>query len=191
MTQIFFSLVIGCLLLGVMLYWFLQGDISNKVELPDARNALGRLQSQFLPVSLVDRILDYNDFVFVDKLQEPSILHSLETERTAIAAYWLRHTRQQVKLLMTFYVKSARHNAKLAAPLEFNLAFNYFFFLMACNALQGLIWLRGPFYALKVARCTMMVATRFCAVSEKILAIAEAQGANMQEASGHRWTSGG
>ncbi|MFZ0638673.1 MAG: hypothetical protein WAM59_03150, partial [Candidatus Acidiferrales bacterium] len=71
MTQIIFALVIGCLLLGVMLYWFLQGDVSNKVDLSEARNALGRLQSKFLPLSLVDRILDYDDFVFVDKLQEP------------------------------------------------------------------------------------------------------------------------
>ncbi|MFZ0923172.1 MAG: hypothetical protein WA020_08910 [Candidatus Acidiferrales bacterium] len=191
MTQIIFALVIGCLLLGVMLYWFLQGDVSNKVDLSEARNALGRLQSKFLPLSLVDRILDYDDFVFVDKLQEPDILRLLETERKMIAAYWLRHTRQQVRLLMTFYVKSARHNAKLAAALEFNLAFNYCFFLMACNALQGLIWLRGPFHALKVARCTMLVTARLCAASEKILTIAEAQGANMQEASGHRSPAGG
>ncbi|MFZ3245747.1 MAG: hypothetical protein WA185_11785 [Candidatus Acidiferrales bacterium] len=182
MMEIIFPIAIGCLLLAVMSYWFLQGDVSNKVDLSEARAALGCLQSKFLPLNLVDRILDSNDFAFVNEQTEPDILQLLESERKAIATYWLCHTRQQVKLLMTFYVKSARHNTKLAAALEFNLAVNYFAFLATCNALRGLIWLRGPFQALKVARCTMIVAARFCAVSEEILAGAEAHHANMQEA---------
>ncbi len=189
--EIIFPVAIGCLLLGVMSYWFLQGSASNKVDLSEARTALGCLQSKFLPLNVVDRILDYNDFAFVNEQTEPDILQLLESERKTIAMYWLRHTRQQVKLLMTFYVKSSRHNAKLAAPLEFNLALNYFAFLAACNALRGLIWLRGPFQALKVARCTMIVAARFCAVSEKILATAEAHHANIHQAPGQHWPAGG
>jgi hypothetical protein len=189
--QTIVPLIIGVLLLGLTFYWFFQGDSSRKVDLSEARDALGALQSEFLPVSLVDRILDYNDFAFVQEQKDSRVLHLLETERKAIAMYWLRHTRQQVTLLMSFYVKSARHSAKLAASLEFKLAFNYLAFVTACNALEGLIWLRGPFDAPKVARRTMIVATRFCEVSEKIVAIAEARNADVPEAPGHQWPAGG
>jgi hypothetical protein len=167
------------------LYWLLQGDSLAKVGLAEARRALGSLQSNFLPLRLVDRILDHNDFVFVDSQKDPRLMRLLEAERKAIAMYWLRYTREQVKLLMSFYVKSARHNASLAAALELKLAFNYVAFLMACDALRSLIWLRGPFYAPKVARCTMVVATRFCAASDKILAIAEAARSRISAAPGH------
>jgi hypothetical protein len=191
MTPIILSLVIGLLLLGLMFYWLLQGDVSHKVDLSEARSTLGRLQSKFLPVNLVDRILDNNDFAFVNGQKEPRILHLLEAERTTIALYWLHHTRQQVKALMTFHVKSARYNAKLAAALELRLAFNYFAFLTACDAFQSLIWLRGPFYAPKAARFTMTVAARFCAISEKILSIAEAGHSNLPSTPRQEWPAGG
>jgi hypothetical protein len=190
-TQIILSLAIGVLLLGLMFYWLLQENASCKVDLSEARNTLGLLQSKFLPATLVSRILDYNDFVFVDAQRQPRILHLLEAERKAIATYWLCHTRQQVKALMTFHVKSARYSTKLAASLELRLALNYFAFLIACDAFQSLIWLRGPFYAARVARFTMMIATRFCAVSEKILSIAEAHHPNLPPAPGQQWPAGG
>lgn len=188
--QMILSLAIGLLLLGLIFYWLFQRDSSGRPDLSEARNTLGRLQSKFLPVILVDRILDHGDFVFVSAQKEPRILHLLEAERQAMAIYWLRHTRQQVKALMTFHVKSVRYNAKLAAPLELRLALTYFAFLIACDAFQSLIWLRGPFYAARVARFTMMIAARFCAVSEKILTIAEAQ-TRVAEAPGQPWSAGG
>lgn len=191
MTQFILPLTIGALLLGLVLYWLLQGDSSSKINLAEARGALGSLQSNFLPIGLVDRILDSNDFAFVGSQKDLRLLRLLENERKAIALYWLHHTREQVKLLMNFYVKSARHNARLAASLELKLAFNYVAFLMACDALRALIWLRGPFYAPKVAQCTTVVATRFCAASDKILAIAEANRPSVPEAPGHQSPAGG
>jgi hypothetical protein len=189
--QIILPLLIGVFLLGLMFYWLLQGDPSRKIDLSEARDALGNLQSHFLPVSLVDRILDGNDLAFVREQKEPRILQLLEAERKAIAMYWLQHTRLQVSLLMSFYVKSARHSAKLAASLELKLAFHYLAFLATCDALEGLIWLRGPFHAPRVARRTMIVATRFCEVSEKILTVAESRHASVPEAPGHQWPAGG
>jgi hypothetical protein len=191
MIDVIVPLAIGALLLGLMLYWLLQGDPSAKINLAEARSALGSLQSKFLPVDLVDRILDHDDFIFVDNQKDPRLLQLLEAERKAIAMYWLRHTREQVKLLMNFYVRTARHNAKLAAALELKLAFNYVAFLMACDALCSLIWLRGPFYAPKVARWTIVVTTRFCAASDKILTIAEAGRPSLPEAPGHKSPAGG
>jgi hypothetical protein len=189
-TQIIVSVAIGSLLLGIAVYWFLQADASPKVDLSDALEALGSLQSTFLPVSVVDRVLDSNDFLFVHCQKEPAILRLLEAERKAIAMYWVRHTQQQVRLLMTFYVKSARLISGLSAALELKLAFNYLAFLAACNAFLGLIWLRGPFHAQKIARRTITVAARFCAVSEEVLALAEARRAELREASGQQWPAG-
>lgn len=190
MIQVMFSLAISVLLLGLLCYWLVQSSASRRVDLSEARSRLDLLQSKFLPANLVDRILDYNDFAFVNAQREPRFLHLLEAERRSIAICWLRQTRQQVKVLMTFHVKSARYNSKLAARLELKLAVSYFAFLIACHAFQSLIWLRGPFYAAKVARFTMMIATRFCVLSEKILAIAEAA-ACLPEGPGHQWSAGG
>jgi hypothetical protein len=191
MTQVILSLMIGILLLALMLYWLLQRDSSTQINLAEARSALGSLQSKFLPVGLVDRILDHDDFVFVDSQKDPRLVQLLETERKAIAMYWLRHTREQVKLLMSFYVKSARHHARLAATLELKLALNFMAFLMVCDALRSAIWLRGPFHAPKIAQCTMLVVTRFCAASDRILTVAEANHARIPEASGHKSHAGG
>jgi hypothetical protein len=191
MIQVILSLTIGALLLGLMLYWLLQGDSSAKVNLPEARSALGSLQSKFLPEGLVDRILDHDDFAFVDSQNDRQLGQLFEAERKAIAMYWLRHTREQVKVLMTFYVKSARHSTRLAAALELRLAFNYVAFLVACDAMRSVIWLRGPFYAPKVARCTMVIATRFCAASDRILTVAEASRSSLPQPSKHQSAAGG
>lgn len=184
MTQIIFPLIIGFLLLGAMVYWFLQEDRSHKIELWEARDALGQLRSNFLPANLVDRIFDDRDFVFVRKQKEPGVARLLEAERKAIAIYWLCHTRRQIRRLMSFYVKSARHSARLSVALELRMAFRYFAFLASCNALLGLIWLRGPFHARQVARRTVAVATRFYTASERLLTLAEARYARLPEVSG-------
>lgn len=171
MTQILFSLTIGCLLLALVLFWFWQGSASHKLNVSEARNALTVLQIRLLPINLMDRVLDYNDFLFVQKQRAPHVLELLETERKTIVLYWLSHTRQQVKLLMSFHIKSARYIAKLAPAQEFKLALNYLTFLLACDVLRGLIWILGPFRVSKVARYTVFVAARFCAASEQILMI--------------------
>lgn len=186
MTQIILPLAIGLVLLGMAVYWLLWTEAPHEMALPEARDALASLQSKFLPMSLVERILDYDDFVFVRSQKEREILRLLETERKTIAIYWLRHTRRQVRLLMTFHVKSARGSAGLSAALELKLAVSYLIFLAARNALLALIWLRGPFRAQKVAQHTLTVATRFCSVSESVLTLAEAHCAKMSKTSGQQ-----
>jgi len=182
MTQVLFSLTIGCVLLSLMLLWFWQGGPSHKLDVSEARNALATLQIRLLPINLVNRVLDYNDFLFVQKQGAPHVLELLETERKTIVLYWLSHTRQQVKLLMSFHIKSARHVAKLSPAFEFNLALNYLTLLSACDVLQGLIWILGPFNVSKVVRYTVCVAERFCAASEQILLITKDPHAEIQEA---------
>lgn len=173
MTEVVFSLAIGVLLLGLTLYWCLHGEASKEPDISTARDALASLQDRFLPVNLVARILDANDLDYVHSLNEPRIVELLETERKAIALYWLRHTRRQVKTVMGFHVKSARQNPRLTVSLEMKLALDYFAFLLVCDALRGLIWMRGPFRATKIARGVRTIAARFCARSERALTSAE------------------
>lgn len=183
MIQMLFPLAVGLLLLGIVVYWFLSGETSHKIHLSEARDALGQLRSNFSPASLIDRIFDYDDFVFACEQKEPGVVRLLESERKGIATYWLRHTRQQIRRLMSFYVRSARESAKLSVALEFQMALNYVVFLVVCNALLMLIWLRGPFRTRAVARRTMAVAARFCATSETLVSLAETRYARLPELS--------
>lgn len=173
MTGIAFSLALGVLLLGLMLYWWLHGEPSKAPDISTARDALGSLQNRFLPVGLAARIFDQKDLDYVRSLEEPYITGLLESERKSIALYWLRHTRRQVKTVMGFHVRSARHNSRLAISLEMKLALDYFAFLFVCDVLCGLIWIRGPFRARGIARGIRTIAARFCARSEGMLISAE------------------
>lgn len=185
MTQIILSLIIGVLLLGLMLYWLLQEEAASK-DVTAAWDALGCLRSRLLPACLIDRILDHSDFVFVREQMDRRILHLFETERKLLALEWLRYTRLEVKLLMAFHVKSARHEARLPVMLEIRLAFEYVGFLLACAALGMLIRMRDPFRARDFVRHTVTAAARFCAASEKILVIASSYQPQMREASENR-----
>jgi len=179
--QIALSLLLAVLLLGLMLHWALQADIPSK-DLSAAWDTLGCLRTRFFPASLVDRILDDSDFLFVNSQKDRQILVLLEAERKAIVMYWLRNTRRQVKLLMIFHVKSARHYAKLAPRLEMRLASDYVSFLVVCDLLRILVRMRGPFRARKFARRTVAAGSRFCAASEQILMITKDPHAEIQEA---------
>lgn len=185
MTQMILSLLIGVLLLGLMLYWLLQGEAASK-DATAAWDALGCLRARLLPTCLIDRILDHSDLLFVRAQMDRRILHLFETERKVIALEWLRYTRLEVKLLMAFHVKSARHDARLPVMLEIKLAIEYVGFLLACAALGMLIRMRDPFRVRDFVRHTVTAAARFCAASEKILVIASNCQPQMQQASENR-----
>lgn len=180
MMQMILSLLLGGLLLGLMLYWLLQrDDAGNNVSA--AWDALNSLQGRFTPAGIVDSIFDRNDFLFVREQRDRHILRLLETERKAIALAWLDSTRREVKMLMAFHVKSARHIVRLPAALEINLAVGYAGFLLACATLVLFVRIAGPFRASRFARHTVTVAARFCAASETILTIADGPHARPQE----------
>jgi hypothetical protein len=192
-TQILLPVIIGFLLFGILLYWFLQGDASGKsrLDFSGAHNALSSLQMRFLPVDLVDRILNYQDMVFVQAQGDPGLMNLLNAERRGVAIFWLRRTREQVRLLMSFHVRSARRDAKLGLALEIKLALHYFVFLMAYNALFALIRLRGPFHARRVAGFITAAVAQFCAISQQALTIADAGHVRIPEVPGNESPAGG
>jgi hypothetical protein len=182
--QILLPVIIGFLLLGILFYWFLQADASGRGGLgfSEAHNALSSLQMRFLPVNLVDRIVNYEDMVFVQRQGDPGLIKLLSAERREVTIHWLRRTREQVRLLMSFHVQSARRSAKLGLALEIKLAVHYLVFLVAYNTLFGLIQLRGPFRARRVAEFITTAVTQFCTISQQALTIADVGRAKFPEA---------
>ena len=180
MMQMILSLILGVLLLGLMLYWLLRRDAADN-NVSAAWDVLVSLQARFLPAGVVDSIFDRNDFLFVREQRDGHILRLLEAERKAIALAWLDSTRREVKLLMAFHVKCARHIVRLPAALEIKLAVGYAGFLLACATLVIFVRVAGPFRASRFAQHTVTVAARFCAASEKILTIADGSHARPQE----------
>lgn len=193
MIQIILPVIIGFLLLGILFYWFLQADSSDRDGLgfSEAHHALSSLQTRFLPVNLVDRIVNYEDMVFVQRQGDPGLIKLLSAERRGVAIHWLRRTREQVRLLMSFHVQSARRNANLGLALEIKLAVHYFVFLLAYNALFGLIQLGGPFRARRVAGFITPAVTEFCSISQQALTIADAGRAKFPEAPESESPAGG
>jgi hypothetical protein len=180
-THIILSLLLGVLLLGLSLYWLLRSELAAK-DVPTAQSTLENLRATSFRADLIHRALDDGDFLFVYAQKNRQIVDLLEAERKAIAMCWLQKTRRQVKVVMAFHVKSARHNAGLVPMREIKLAFEYLNFLLVCDALRMFVWMCGPFRARKVARRTVAAKARLYAASERILMITTERYGNAQEA---------
>lgn len=87
-----------------------------------------------------------------------------------MALLWLRDTQSKVKELMDFHRHAVRGNARLSPAMEFRIAAGYLFFLLACQVLLLLIWLRGPFYARTLAGRLAGISDRLYDLSGQMLA---------------------
>ncbi|MGB6525381.1 MAG: hypothetical protein WBE87_10740, partial [Candidatus Acidiferrales bacterium] len=100
MIQALFSVVIGVLLLGLLLYWALRENTpGSSTGLSPAESAKA-LQQDLPPADLIERILDPRDLDFVSKESASETVRLFERERQALAIAWLRQTRRQVGNLM-------------------------------------------------------------------------------------------
>ena len=66
---------------------------------------------------------------------------------------------------MDVHLKLASYTFEPSPGLEFRLTVNYLCFVVVSNALLMLVWLRGPFKAVKIVGYTRGVAEHFCSVS--------------------------
>lgn len=175
MIQIVLPILIGVLLLGILLYWFLRGEKpgQSQLDLFEAHASLIHLQSLFVTPDLIDRITSEQDMIFVRSEGERNLISLFNSERRAIAILWLRRMCKQVKLLMNFHVRSARYSAKLGSVVELKLAFQFLAFITIYYALFMLVWLRGPFHARRVASFIAVALRSFCATSQQALVIAD------------------
>jgi len=165
------------LLLGVMLFASLfamarrrpraEGGAQAMVE---ARQALSELQSALLRVELVERIFDPQDLDYVVSHTPPPIHKLFRDERQKIALSWARQVRAALLCLRRFYLGKARAYAGLEFRTEIELALDFAVLLIACRALELVLYWRGPYAAGRMLRATTLAATRICAITEQALA---------------------
>ena len=172
MSELVIFLAIGLALLGLLLLWVQRSAeaTASRREFSEAREALTALQLEPPPGALVERIFALQDWDFVSSLALPRLQRVFLQERRAIALSWLRQTRLKVRGLMDFHLRAVRRNIALSPTVEIKLAVHYVLFLLICQILLGLIWLRGPFGARRMVGYTASVGEHLAFIFGSLLA---------------------
>ncbi|HKV04571.1 MAG TPA: hypothetical protein VJO53_05620 [Candidatus Acidoferrales bacterium] len=142
----------------------------GSAALVEARQALNTLQVGLLPPELIGRIFAQEDLEYV-VAEAPAGVHKLFlNERKRIALSWVDQVRSQVVSLRRFHLGAARFYTRLSLRTETALALNFAALILACRALQVLIYVWGPYAAPRVVGATLTTAARVCTISEESLA---------------------
>lgn len=172
MIELILFLLVGVLLLASLLFLTRR---SPRAEgggqvLAEARQALNSLRLELLPPELVGRIFAKDDFEYVASVAPESIGEMFVLERKNVALSWVRHVRRQIVSLRRFHLGAARFYSRLSFGTELTLALDFAALLLACRALQVLIYLGGPYVAPRMIGLTIVTAARVCEISERSLA---------------------
>jgi hypothetical protein len=171
--QLILFLVLAALLL-LALFYFARPPAQSEagaIALVDASRALSSLQMELLPPGMVARIFASEDLDYIDSSASEEIRRMFLAERKQIALSWVGYLRGNVLSLRRFHLGSARLYAGLNFRSEAALAVDFAFLLFACRVLEVMLWLRGPYGALRIVRATTAGATRVCQISEKSLGV--------------------
>lgn len=171
MTELFLFLGVGLVFLIVLLLWSRRspGVVAARRELPDVEQALEAAQVELPPRALVVRIFSAQDWGFVSSQAPPPVRRTFLRERRDLALSWLHQTRTQIRQLMKLHVRAARGSARLSPASEVRLASQYVLFLLTCDLLRYLIWLRGPFFVQGAAGYASRVAEQLSYLSGSLL----------------------
>ena len=128
--------------------------------LAEARQALNTLQVGLLPSDLAGRIFAKDDLEYVMS-RAPKRVHAMFfRERKRVALFWVHQVRTQIVCLRRFHLGAARFYSRLSFRSEVALALDFAALLLACRALQVLLYLRGPYAAPGMIGMTMATAAR-------------------------------
>ena len=169
MIPALFSVVAGVLLLGILIYWAFRRPWSVPESESSPADTSKALRLELPPADLIERVLDPRDLAFVRKESPAETVRLFEQERRALAISWLRHTRRQVACLMSYHVDAVRQNINLQPALEIKLGLHYVRFLVVCQLILGLSYVRGPFEIRPIMGYVVGVTTRLRGVSDKLL----------------------
>jgi hypothetical protein len=159
--------VLGALILvfcGRLLLQWRKGRHAQPVRIEDFTQARAALDAMFLEVTATKRIFAIDDMEFVSLHGASEVLRLFEKERQLLAVRWLRLTQKQVAQLMDIHLKLASYTFEPSPRFEFRLTVNYFCFVVVSNALLMLLWLRGPFNAVRIVDYTLGVTHYFSSV---------------------------
>jgi hypothetical protein len=165
-------LMIGALLLLALLYLMVRssGQECGPDPVCDAREAVEALESALLPHEMIARVFAREDFDYVTSSVPEDICRMFLRERRKIARSWVSMVEKQILALRRFHRIAARQHSGLSFRAEAGLALDFAALLLACRALQVLLYLRGPFAAPRIVGATVAAATRVCEASKQSMA---------------------
>ncbi len=172
MIQLILFLLIGALLFLslIFLVWRSPRAEDGSAALVEARQALVALQTGLLPMELISRIFAREDLEYVRSYAPAHVCTMFLSERKSVALAWAAQVREQVLNLMRFHLGSARFYARLSFRTEMALAVQFGGLLLACRALQMVLYVGGPYAAPRIVDATAATAVQVCTISERSLA---------------------
>jgi hypothetical protein len=170
--QLILFLLIGALLFLslIFLVWRSPRAEDGSAALVEARQALMALQTGLLPTELIGRIFAHEDLKYVRSQAPEPVCAMFLRERKSLALAWAAQVRKQVLNLMRFHLGSARFYARLSFRTELALAVQFGGLLLACRALQMVLYVGGPYAAPRIVGATAATAVQVCSISERSLA---------------------
>lgn len=172
MIQLILFLLIGALLFLSLIFvvWRSPRAEDGSAALVEARQALVALQTGLLPIELIGRIFAREDLQYVRSQAPARVCAVFLDERKILALAWAALVRKQVLNLMRFHLGSARFYARLSFRTELTLAVQFGALLLACRALQMVLYVGGPYAAPRIVGATVATAAQVCSISEQSLA---------------------
>jgi hypothetical protein len=160
-------IILGTLVLvfsGRLLLQWSKNRHAQPVTIEDFSRARAALDSMSLEAIATRRIFAIDDMEFIAGKGHLELEHFFVKERQSLALKWLRLTQKQVAQLMDLHLRLASYTFEPSPRFEFRLTVNYVCFVVVSNVLLTLLWLRGPFNAVRILSYTLSVADNFCSV---------------------------
>jgi hypothetical protein len=160
-------LLLGTLILvfcGRLLLQWRKNRHAQPVTIEEFSRARAALDSMSLEAMATRRIFAIDDMEFIASKGALELQHFFVKERQSLAVRWLRLTQKQVAQLMELHLRLASYTFEPSPRFEFRLTINYMCFVVVSNSLLTLLWLRGPFNAVRIVSYTLSVAEYFCSV---------------------------
>jgi len=167
MTGLIPILVLGTLILvfaGRLVLQSSRGSYKQPVTMEDFSRSRAALDSVFIETMAIRRIFAAEDMDYVSRTGTPDVQSLFLRERKGLAIKWLRNTQRQVRHLIDLHLRLASCTYEPSARFEFRLAINYFYFVFVTNAVLALLWLRGPFEAVRTVTYMLDATEHFCTV---------------------------
>jgi len=165
MTGLIPILLLGTLILvfaGRLVLQWSRSKYTQPVTVEDFTRSRAALDSVSVETTAIRRIFAAEDMDYVSRTGTPDVQAFFLAERKSLAMNWLRNTQKQVGQLMDLHLRLASYTYEPSARFEFRLTINYLCFLFLTNVLLVLLWLRGPFEAVKAVTYTLRTAEHFC-----------------------------
>jgi hypothetical protein len=157
--------LLGTLILifsGRLLAQWSRQSHTRDVTIEDYSQARAALDSVFAETAAIKRIFASEDMEFISQAGTSDVQRFFLKERKRLSIQWVRLTQKQVAHLMDLHLKLASYTYEPSPKSEGKLTVNYLCFILASNGALVLLWLFGPFKAVRIVAYTVRAAEYFC-----------------------------